>query len=52
MAMPDLPATSVLTELGVKRMSTGNFAHDHIYRQLTNLLNKMKNKETCQPLFT
>lgn len=52
MAMPDLPNTTVLADLGVKRISTGNFAHDIIYGQLTNLLVDIKAKESCQPLFT
>tara|TARA_R110002050_G_scaffold265164_2_gene406146 strand:- start:1566 stop:2327 length:762 start_codon:yes stop_codon:yes gene_type:complete len=52
MAMPDLPEISVLANLGVKRISTGNFAHDSIYKQLTNLLVDIKDKQSCQPLFT
>ncbi|MCH2057982.1 MAG: isocitrate lyase/phosphoenolpyruvate mutase family protein [Thalassotalea sp.] len=51
MAMPDLPDTTVLADLGVKRVSTGNFSHDSIYGQLTNLLVDIKVKESCKPLF-
>ncbi|WP_371185836.1 isocitrate lyase/phosphoenolpyruvate mutase family protein [Thalassotalea maritima] len=52
MAMPDLPDITVLADLGVKRVSTGNFSHDKIYGQLTNLLVDIKHKNSCQPLFT
>lgn len=52
MAMPDLPDTTVLTNLGVKRVSMGNFAHDCIYDQLKKLLVDIKDKKSCQPLFT
>ena len=51
MAMPDLPDTRVLSDLGVKRISTGNFSHDSIYGQLTNILVDIKDKKSCQPLF-
>lgn len=52
MAMPDLPNISVLANLGIKRVSTGSFAHDNIYGQLSTLLANIKNGQSCQPLFT
>lgn len=51
MAMPELPKISVLADLGVKRVSTGNFSHDRIYEQLTSIMLDIKAQESCQPLF-
>ncbi|GEM_PF-3210768 len=34
MAMPELPDFSTLKKLGVKRISSGNFANGYIYKKL------------------
>lgn len=52
MAMPELPAFDALTKLGVKRISTGNFAHDNIYRGLTQQLTEIRQVSSCAPLFS
>jgi 2-methylisocitrate lyase-like PEP mutase family enzyme len=51
MAMPDLPSMAVLTELGVKRISMGNIAHDRINQQLTSLIAEIRGKQSFHPLF-
>ncbi|MEL6113826.1 isocitrate lyase/phosphoenolpyruvate mutase family protein [Photobacterium sp. SP02] len=51
MAMPDLPCFEVLAGLGVKRISSGNFAHDAMHRHLLNQLVEMKQSGSCQSLF-
>ncbi|ESP90863.1 isocitrate lyase/PEP mutase family protein [Pseudoalteromonas luteoviolacea] len=51
MAMPELPSVAKLTELGVKRISTGNFAHMAIYERLSATLTQIKTQGSCQSLF-
>ncbi|WP_330960729.1 isocitrate lyase/PEP mutase family protein [Photobacterium sp. 53610] len=51
MAMPDLPCFEVLAGLGVKRISSGNFAHDAMHRHLLNQLVEMKQSGSCKSLF-
>lgn len=51
MAMPDLPSMAQLTELGVKRISMGNIAHDRINQQLTSLIAEIRDKQSFHPLF-
>ena len=52
MSVPGLPKISTLASLGVKRISTGNFAHEHLYKYFTNLLCEIKNKQDFQCLFS
>ncbi|KDM93126.1 isocitrate lyase/PEP mutase family protein [Photobacterium galatheae] len=51
MAMPDLPYFEVLAGLGVKRISSGNFAHDVMHRHLLNQMVEMKQSGSCKSLF-
>ncbi|MEI8594224.1 isocitrate lyase/PEP mutase family protein [Photobacterium sp. Hal280] len=51
MAMPELPAFDELAGLGVKRISTGNFAHDAMHRYLLNLWGGIKQSGSCESLF-
>ncbi|MBQ4836910.1 isocitrate lyase/PEP mutase family protein [Pseudoalteromonas luteoviolacea] len=51
MAMPELPSVAKLTELGVKRISTGNFAHMAVYERLTATLTQIKAQGSCTSLF-
>ena len=52
MSMPDLPNFELLTELGVKRISTGNFAHAAMYAGLGQQLSAIKEQGSCAPLFS
>ncbi|KOE79507.1 carboxyvinyl-carboxyphosphonate phosphorylmutase [Vibrio alginolyticus] len=51
MSMPELPNVETLKNIGVKRISTGNFAHDSIYTRLGHLLVDIKQTGSCAPLF-
>ncbi|MFD2179360.1 isocitrate lyase/PEP mutase family protein [Veronia pacifica] len=46
MTVPDLPNFENLTKAGVKRISSGNFAHEKIYQYLGVQLREMKSKGT------
>lgn len=51
MSMPELPNFDLLTQLGVKRISTGNFAHETMYLGLGRQLREIKQQGSCAPLF-
>ncbi|MEJ2762970.1 isocitrate lyase/phosphoenolpyruvate mutase family protein [Photobacterium sp. MCCC 1A19761] len=52
MAMPDLPSFEVLAQLGVKRISTGNFAFEQMYTHLGQQLAAIKQHGSCATLFS
>ena len=51
MCMPSLPDFKRLSELGVKRISMGGFAHNKVYKELEQLVNKITNEQSFAPLF-
>ncbi|MBK8109825.1 MAG: isocitrate lyase/phosphoenolpyruvate mutase family protein [Saprospiraceae bacterium] len=51
MCMPALPDFKVLTRLGVKRISMGNWVHDKIYETMEKIVDQIKNQQSFQPLF-
>ncbi|WP_422359791.1 isocitrate lyase/PEP mutase family protein [Reichenbachiella sp.] len=51
MCVPNLPNFDQLTELGVKRISMGNFLYDYIYRQLEMKSNEIMNQKSFHALF-
>ena len=52
MAMPELPDFKALAELGVKRISTGNFAHETMTATLRHQLLTIKEQGSSASLFT
>ncbi len=52
MGMPDLPNFSYLEELGVKRISMGNFVFNHCYQQLKKDLANIQAAESFENLFS
>lgn len=51
MCMPGLSNFIRLQELGVKRISMGNFLHDNINSQLEKRLESIKNQKSFKPIF-
>lgn len=51
MCMPDLPDFKTLNELGVKRISMGNFIYDKIQKHLESSLEEIKTHHSFQSLF-
>ncbi|MDP8162291.1 isocitrate lyase/phosphoenolpyruvate mutase family protein [Pasteurella skyensis] len=51
MCMPNLPDFERLHQLGVKRISMGNFLFDKMYRQLENTMQKISNHQSFQAIF-
>ena len=51
MCMPNLPDFNTLTELGVKRISMGNFLFDTMYRQFENVTNEVLNQKSFRSIF-
>ncbi|KKE85861.1 hypothetical protein N481_08755 [Pseudoalteromonas luteoviolacea S4047-1] len=51
MAIPSLPDIDTLTQLGVKRISTGNFAQIAMNEQLSAKLLQLKAQSSCSVLF-
>lgn len=51
MCMPNLPSFKVLKELGVKRISMGNFLHHHIYSNLEQKLKAILTEDSFNPIF-
>ncbi|MBX2878212.1 MAG: isocitrate lyase/phosphoenolpyruvate mutase family protein [Saprospiraceae bacterium] len=51
MCMPELPSFRTLGDLGVKRISMGNFVHTQMLKQIKISLTKIKEYETFTPLF-
>ncbi|MBR0572661.1 isocitrate lyase/phosphoenolpyruvate mutase family protein [Pasteurella atlantica] len=51
MCMPNLPDFETLHQLGVKRISMGNFLFDKMYRQLENTMQEISNHQSFQAIF-
>ena len=51
MCMRDLPDFNTLTELGVKRISMGNFLFDKMYSELEQTLKEILSQNTFNPIF-
>ena len=51
MCMPDLPAFEELAQLGVKRISMGNFVHSHINNKLKETVRAVQTHQSFKPLF-
>ncbi len=51
MAMPNLPDFQTLQEVGVKRVSVGNFVHDYVFRQMEQTCLKIEEKGSFSALF-
>lgn len=51
MCMPNLPDFNMLSKLGVKRISMGNFMFDKIYNHLENTLNSVLQTQSFKPIF-
>ncbi|ELR72397.1 Putative carboxyvinyl-carboxyphosphonate phosphorylmutase [Fulvivirga imtechensis AK7] len=51
MCMPDLPAFNELAQLGVKRISMGNFVHSHMANKLKETAEAIKVYQSFKPLF-
>ncbi|MCS3531954.1 isocitrate lyase/phosphoenolpyruvate mutase family protein [Chryseobacterium sp. JUb7] len=52
MAMPELPDFNTLKKLGVKRISSGNFANGYIYKKLEEKGREIINDNSFLPIFT
>ena len=51
MCMPDLPGFKDLSNLGVKRISMGNFVNDFVYKQMENKINEIIQNQNFEGLF-
>ena len=51
MCMPNLPDFNTLTELGVKRISMGNFLFNKMYSELEQTLKEILSQNTFNPIF-
>ena len=51
MCMPDLPPFDTLKEVGVKRISMGNFMHEAIIRSLKEVSGKVMEEQSFKVLF-
>ncbi len=51
MAMPELPDFNTLKKLGVKRISSGNFANEYIYQKLEEKGKEIINVKSFSPIF-
>ncbi|WP_183148078.1 isocitrate lyase/PEP mutase family protein [Chryseobacterium nematophagum] len=51
MCMPELPDFKILKKLGVKRISSGNFANDYIYRKLEETGKEIMTEKSFLPFF-
>lgn len=51
MCMPNLPDFAQLAQLGVKRISMGNFLFDHMYQHLEQQLNNIQQNRSFQSIF-
>ena len=51
MCMPNLPNFEKLEQLGVKRISMGNYFNNHIYTELENKTSKVLNEQSFTTLF-
>jgi len=51
MCMPNLPSFEILKEIGVQRISMGNFLFDKMYSQLKNTTKKIIDQQSFQSIF-
>jgi 2-methylisocitrate lyase-like PEP mutase family enzyme len=51
MCVPDLPDFNLLEELGVKRISMGNFVHQAMLSSLSSMLTTIVAERSFRPLF-
>lgn len=51
MCMPDLPSFKTLSDLGVKRISMGNFINDFVYAQMEKKMNEVTADQNFNSLF-
>jgi len=51
MCMPTLPGFAALAELGVKRISMGNFVHGRLQRSLSAMLMRVRDEQSFASLF-
>lgn len=51
MCMPNLPNFVRLKELGVKRISMGNFVHSYLSKQMEEVMNNVIEKNSFSPIF-
>lgn len=51
MCMPGLPDFAALAQLGVRRISMGNFVHGAMARQMQAMLESIRNQQSFSPLF-
>lgn len=51
MCMPELPSFQILSNLGVKRISMGNFVHNSIMNELEKRINKVQVEQSFESLF-
>lgn len=51
MCMPELPSFQVLTGLGVRRISMGNFLYSSMTRYIENAIQAVQNRQSFKPLF-
>jgi 2-methylisocitrate lyase-like PEP mutase family enzyme len=51
MCMPELPSFQRLSNLGVKRISMGNFMHDNVMNDLEKKINQIKKEQSFAILF-
>jgi 2-methylisocitrate lyase-like PEP mutase family enzyme len=51
LSMPNLPDFDTLNELGIKRISMGNFLFDNMYNQFEKTLNEILNQKSFKVLF-
>ncbi|MFZ1289255.1 MAG: isocitrate lyase/phosphoenolpyruvate mutase family protein [Melioribacteraceae bacterium] len=51
MCMPNLPDFKILSEIGVKRISMGNFINDFVYSQMESKMNEIISDQNFKSLF-
>lgn len=51
MCMPNLPDFDTLTQLGIKRISMGNFLFDKMYNQFENITREVVHQESFKSIF-
>ncbi len=51
MCMPELPDFEVLANLGVKRITSGNFLNGYIYQNLKNINQAISSEKSFSPVF-
>ncbi len=51
MCMPNLPDFKILSDIGVKRISMGNFINDFVYSQMENKMNEILTDQNFKSIF-